>query len=262
VRVRLWVLGALVLCSACAARSALTLPTDPGTPFPDFGQIHSQLITACAGVRTMTAELGLSGRAGDQRLRGRIVAGFARPSSMRLEGVGPLGRRVFTLAASNESATLLFEGDSRVLRNERPEAILAALTGVNLAPADLQAILTGCVVPAPKPTAGRIHGNGWASIDLDGGSVVYLRRQGDQWLPAAARRDGWQIEYPQWQGRFPQTVRLQSQSAAVAVDLTTAISQLETNMDLDAAAFTVTVPAGAMPLTLEELRQAGPLRGN
>lgn len=249
-------------CSACAARSPLTLPTDPGTPFPDFAQVHSQLTTACAGVRTMTAELGLSGRAGDQGLRVRVVAGFERPSSMRLEGIGPLGRRVFTLAAGSQSATLLFEGEARVLRNEPPEAILAALTGVNLAPADLQAILTGCVVPAPKPTAGRIHGNGWASIDLEGGSVVFLRRQGDQWQPAAARRNGWQIEYPQWQGRFPQAVRLRSQSAAVAVDLTTTISQLETNVDIDAAAFTVNVPAGAAPLTLDELRQAGPLRGN
>jgi hypothetical protein len=48
----------------------------------------------------------------------------------------------------------------------------------------------------------------------------------------------------------------------VAVDLTATISQLETNVDLDAAAFTVNVPAGAAPLTLDELRQAGPLRGN
>ena len=258
---RSWVLGCLVLCSGCAARS-VTLPTDPGTALPDFAGVHAQVSQACAGVRTLTAELGLSGRAGDQRLRGRIVAGFERPASMRLEAVGPLGRRVFTLAARGTAATLLFESDSRMLRNARPEEILAALTGVNLAPADLQAILTGCVVPAPRPTAGRVHGNGWASIDLESGAVIYLQRQGTQWQVRAARRDGWVIEYSMWQGRFPQSVRMQSTASTVAVDLTTSISQLETNVDIDPAAFRVEEPPGAQPLTLEELRQAGPLRGN
>jgi hypothetical protein len=216
---------------------------------------------ACTGVRTLTAEIGLSGRAGDQRLRGRVVAGFERPASMRLEAVGPFARRLFTLAARDGAATLLLESESRVLRNAPPEAILGALTGVSLAPGDLQAILTGCVVPSPRPTGGRLHGNGWASIDLDSGATLYLVQQAGQWQLRAARREGWQLEYPQWQGRFPQTVRMQSASPDVPVDVTTEISQLETNVDVDAAAFRIDVPPDARPLTLEELRRAGPLSG-
>jgi hypothetical protein len=255
-------LGFGILFSACAARR-FSPPTDPGTPFPDFAPIHSQLSAACTGVRTMTAELGLSGRAGDQRLGGgRIVAGFERPSSIRLEAVGPLARRVFTLAGRDGSATLLYEGDPRVLRNTPPDAILAALTGLNLSPGDLQAILTGCVVPSPRAKAGRLHANGLASIDLESGAVLYLQRRADQWTLRAARRDSWQIEYPEWAGRFPASVRLVSSSPDVRVDVTTTISQVETNVDIDPAAFRVEVPAGARPLTLEELRQAGPLRGN
>jgi hypothetical protein len=249
------------LLSGCAARR-LTLPTDPGTPLPDFAQVHSQLAMACSGVRTLTAELGLSGRAGDQRLRGPIVAGFERPSSMRLEAVGLLGRRVFTLVARDGSGTLLLEGEARILRNAPPDAILAALTGVNLSPGDLQAILTGCVVPSPRPTAGRLHANGLASIDLESGATIYLQRQANQWRLRAARRNGWQIEYAAWEGQFPRSVRLESASPDARVDLTTTISQLETNTDLDPAAFRVDAPADARPLTLEELRQAGPLRGN
>jgi outer membrane biogenesis lipoprotein LolB len=180
---------------------------------------------------------------------------------MRLEAVGPFGRRVFTLAARNGSATLLL-GDARILRNAPPEAILAALIGVNLSPGDLQAILTGCVVPLPRPTGGRRHASGLASIDLESGAAIYLQRQANQWVLRAARRDGWQIEYPEWQGRFPRSVRLESASQDVRVDLTTTISQLETNVDIDAAAFRVEAPADARPLTLDELRQAGPLRGN
>ena len=42
-------------------------------------------------------------------------------------------------------------------------------------------------------------------------------------------------------------------------DLTAAITQVETNVDLEAAAFTVNVPATARPLSLETLRANGPL---
>ena len=127
------------------------------------------------GVRTLTAELALSGRAGRQKLRGRVVAGFARPSSMRLEGVAPFGPPAFILASRGDTAVLLLPRDSRVLRGAPAEDILGALTGVTLGPDDVQAILTGCVVPAPQATGGRLHGNGWASLDLAGGATLYLQ---------------------------------------------------------------------------------------
>jgi hypothetical protein len=38
------------------------------------------------------------------------------------------------------------------------------------------------------------------------------------------------------------------------------VSQLEVNVPIDDAAFTVAVPPGTTPLTLAELREAGPLR--
>jgi len=214
------------------------------------------------GVRTLTAELALSGRAGRQKLRGRVVAGFARPSSMRLEGVAPFGPPAFILAARGDTAVLLLPRDSRVLRGARAEDILGALTGVTLGPDDLQAILTGCVVPAPRATGGRLHANGWASIDLMGGATLYLQRAGlgsPGWQMRAARQSGWQIEYPVWSGGFPQSARLQSEDPAVMVDLTAALSQVDTNTDIDANAFTVNVPNDAEPITLEELRANGPL---
>lgn len=219
-----------------------------------------QLSAACTGVRTLTAEIGMSGRAGRQRLRGRVVAGFARPASMRLEGVAPFGAPAFILVASGGNATLLLPRDEpRVLRGPKPEDILGALTGVALGPADLQAILTGCVVPAPLATAARRHANGWASIDLAGGARLYLEPERGGWTVRAATRAGWQIEYPAWSGNFPQSVRLQSSQPDVSVDLTAALSQIETNKDLEDAAFTVNVPPGADPITLDELRDSGPL---
>ena len=249
-----------IFLTACAARR-IELPTDAGSPFPDFAQVHAQVSAACAGARTLTLELGLGGRAGRQRLRGRVVAGFERPASMRLEAVAPFGPPVFILAARGEMATLLLQRDNRVLRGADAGDILGALTGVALAPADVQAILTGCVTPQPRATGGLMHRNGLASIDLDGGATIYLQREGTTWRPRAARRAGWLIEYPEWQGAFPRAVRLQSDNPSVDVDLTVGLSQLEANVDLDPAAFSVKVPPGVQDITLDELRNAGPLRG-
>lgn len=235
-----------------------------------------QLAAPCAGVRTLTAEIAISGRAGRRKLRGRVVAGFARPASMRLEGVAPFGPPAFILVARGEDATLLLPREPRVLRGAKPEEILGALTGVTLGPADLQAILTGCVVPAPQAIDARRHANGWASIDLSGGATLFLEpvrnsapagrtlsgspNQGaPDWTIRAATRAGWQIEYPAWSGNFPRSVRLQSDQPSLMVDLTAALSQIETNKDLADAAFTVAVPPGAEPITLDELRDSGPL---
>jgi len=222
------------------------------------------------GVRTLTAELALSGRAGRQKLRGRVIAGFARPASMRLEGVAPFGPPAFILASRNGNAVLLLpRAAPRVLRGAKPEDILGALTGVSLGPADLEAILTGCVMPAPRATAGTRHANRWASIDLMGGATVFLQPaepkpaggggSAPPWVIRAAKRAGWQIEYPAWANGFPQSVRLQSDQSSAMVDLTAGLSQIETNKDLEDAAFAVNVPAGAEPVTLDELRENGPL---
>ena len=177
---------------------------------------------------------------------------------MRLEGVAPFGPPVFILAAREASAVLLLPRDARVLRGARAEDVLGALTGATFRPADLLAILDGCVVPAPTPTAGRLHVNGWASIDLVGGRL-YLQRRDDTWQLRAARRDGWQIEYVPGAGPVPQSVRLQADEPAAMVDLTAALSQVETNVDLDEGAFDIVVPDTAVPMTLDELRRNGPL---
>jgi hypothetical protein len=220
-------------------------------------------------VRTLKGELSLSGRVGSERLpRTKVFAGFERPSSMRLEGLAPFGGPIFILTARDGSATLVLPRDERIIRNAPPEAILDALAGIALGPADLLAVFTGCVLPAPRPTAGRLHAGGLASIDIESGdqgaprrtAKVYLRRNGSQWQLRAASRDRWQIEYTPSTGQFPQSVRLLSTDPGVRVALTAALSQIETNEDLDPAAFTVEQQKNLMPMTVDELRQGGPLR--
>lgn len=251
-------LWALALTAACAQKT-LTLPTGRGTPLPAAAQLHAETSKACSGVRTLTAELALAGRAGTERLSGRALVGFRSPDAMRLEGLAPIGQPAFILAARGGTATLLLPRDDRVLRGASAEDILGALTGVALAPADLQAILTGCVVPSPKVASGSEEGN-WVILELDGGTTLYLQREREAWQLRAARRDTWQIEYPEWQGDFPRTVRLVATDGST-VDMTARLSQIETNITLEEKAFTVDVPRDALPITLDELRDLGPLRG-
>jgi hypothetical protein len=188
-----------------------------------------------------------------------VIAGFARPASMRLEGVAPFGPPAFILVTTGGAdATLLLPRDSRVVRGEPADAILGALTGVMLAPADLQAILTGCVTASP-PTAGLRHRGNWASIAFRDGSTMYLTRAGQAWQLRAARRGPWEIEYDTGSSTLPAAVSLHA-DMPVHVDLRAAITQVETNVDLDADAFTVNVPREAQPLSLDVLRANGPLR--
>ena len=250
-------IASVVLTAACGARR-ISLPTDAGAPLPNFTTIYEQLTASCRGARTLTAELGLRGRAAGQRLRGRLIAGFERPASMRLDAVAPFGQPVFILANRDDKAVLLLPREGRVVTNESAAAILGALTGVSFGPADLQAILTGCVVPSPKPVAGRMHANGWGSIDLGGGATMYLERRGE-WQLRAARRDGWDVEYLRWQGTFPQSIRLMSSNKQIDVDLTADLAQIEVNVDIESSAFTVAVPPDARPLSISELRASGPL---
>jgi hypothetical protein len=157
-------------------------------------------------------------------------------------------------------ATLLLPRDARVLTGANAGEILGALTGVTLGPADLQAILTGCVVPSAQVASG-MQQDDWVILTLDGGATMYLQRaRGGMLQLRAARRDNWQIEYADWQSGLPRTVRIVS-TAAPAVDVRAQLSQLETNVDLEDSAFTVDVPQDAQPITLDELREAGPLRG-
>ncbi len=261
---RLTSAGVLLLCicaSACGPKR-IVLPTDSGSPLSDYASIHNQIASDCSAVRSLSAEVSLSGRANGDRLRGTLHAGFRKPAAMRLEFHAPLlGTSLFVLAANDSAATLVLPRDNQVVRGPKAEDILGALTGISLSPADLLAILTGCVIPEPRATGGRLHTNGWASIELDGRATLYLQRAGAKWRLRAAQRGEWRIEYPEWSqtATFPSRVQL-SATSPVAVALSASLAQMESNVDLPDDTFVVEVPANAEALSLEDIRRSGPLK--
>ena len=256
-----------MLASACGAARWVTLPSGSGAPFPEFAEAYGAATAECRIVTTMTVRLGVSGRAGTTRLRGRIDAGLAAPAQIRLEGFPPLNfgaKPFFIMVARGHEATLLLPRDARVLRGSPPAAIVEALAGVPLGPAELRGVLTGCGLISSEASAGRLYPNGWAAIDVAGGTTVFLRQIEGQWRVAAARRAALTIHYADFTSGRAATVRVwtgPADGSAGAADLTLKMSDVELNVPLESAVFDLDVPRDAIPLTLDELRRAGPLGG-
>ncbi len=260
-RASIFLLVTLLLGAGCATRT-LQLPTGPGTPYLGFRETLAEVTGRCQRIRTLTAELSLSGRFGGSRVRGRVLAGISEPDSIRLEGVAPFGAPAFIVAARPGESVLLLPRDDRILRDEEPAAILEALVGLHLEPAQLLAVATGCVTPSPEARAARTYPDDWIAIDLTDGSVAYLKDVESPRLVAGVVA-GLSVEYRTFAYDLPETIRLRSLQAGLdgqpLTDVTVTISQIETNRRLGDEVFRVVVPATAVPVTLEELRGAGPL---
>jgi outer membrane lipoprotein-sorting protein len=244
----------------CAPRR-LPLPSGEGEAFPEYQRAFDEASRGCRDVRSWSAELAISGRAGGEKLRGRVLAGIAAPGRLRLEAVAPFGPPVFILAADGTSATLLLPRDNRVLTGEPASAILGALVGLELGPDDLLAILSGCVVASPEASAGRRYPGGWARVDLAGGAAAYLGQDGQRWRIRAGVRPGLAIEYEPAGGGGLSRVRLQvaASDRTPASDVRLGLSQVDVNPQLGPEVFAVKVPRDATSITLADVRSAGPI---
>jgi hypothetical protein len=205
----------------------------------------------------LQAELGLSGRAAGRRVGGRVLAGFV-PAALRLEGLAPFGTPVFILVADGMRGTLLLSRDRRVVKDAAPDEILNALVGIRLGPDDLRSLLSGCVKASAEPAAGRAYGNDWIAVDLTDGGTIYLRRDGEgqPWRIVAGRYGDLEIDYTGFEGQRPSRILLNGRGLSLAVSL----SQVEEGGNLPRDELVaLKIPEDVTPLTLEELRKAGPL---
>lgn len=252
----LLVCGVALSLPACAPRRP-HLPTGVATPFPAAASAYEAAIGACRTTGTIHATLGLSGRAGAQSLRGQVDAGFDVPDRVRLEMRAPFGRPVFILAAAGPRATLYLPREDRVLRDAPTVDIVEALVGLRLDAAELRAVVSGCGFGVADPAGGRAYPDGWVAVDT-AGSTTYLREMDGRWRVVAASRPPLSVHYAAFTPARPMTVRLRAPGPFRA-DVTVRLSDVDVDIPLAADVFEVTVPPGAEPLTLDELRRAGPL---
>ena len=252
------------LSAASCAAPLMKLPAGPGVPAADAADALAQATAACRGIRTLTAEIAISGSAGGRRVRGRLLAGVAAPASVRLEAPAPFGPPVFIFVATGNDATLLLPRDERVLEHGRPDAVLDAVAGVPLDAADLHATLTGCA-PAGPQSRGRELGSDWRVVHVSAGQIndeLYVHRDSSAqpWRLVATTREAVadgvvRVEYRDFQNGLPRAIHLRG-NGQEAFDLTLALSQVETNVPLGPEVFRVDIPPSADPITVDELRRA------
>jgi hypothetical protein len=252
-----------LLASSCGV-PLMKLPAGPGSPAPDSTTALTEATSTCRAVSSISAEVAVSGSVGGRSLRARLLIGLAVPASARLEAFA-YGQQIFIFVARGTDATLLLTREGRALEHGRPDEVLEAVTGVPLAASDLRSALLGCAV-SPDSDRGRRLGVGWRVIP-DGRGELYLRRDppAAPWrLVAIVHRDPgrpeWRAEYRGFEGNVPRAIRFVS-SEPGRFDLRLTLAQVDLNPKLDAAVFEVRVPTSGDPITIEELRQSGPLAG-
>ena len=250
----------VLAATACGARG-FSFPVGSGDTFSGFSEVFEEASRSCRGVRTMTAELQVTGKVGETALRIRAVAGLAHPDAVRLEGIAPFGRLGFVFVAKADQAVLLLPRENLVVTDQDPNKVLEALTGLPIEPAELRAILSGCVAPDPKPIGGRLYGQSLVAVDVGTQATVFVRYKEMPMKIIAGLVKGIALEFAEFSGSMPRLIRIRSarNPGGVPIDLVVRLSQLEINTTLDPLVFSVDVPPEAEPLSLEGLRHMGPL---
>jgi hypothetical protein len=251
--------------SSCAPK-APPRPVGNPTPDPTAADAFTTATAACKGFRSIEGELSLSGHAGGERVRGRILTGLESGGAVRLEAVAPFGAPFFILAGRNERATLVLPREHRVLSDTGVADVLERITGLALGADDLRLIVSGCLVDHAAPTDGRQWGSDWKAVTIGPERVAYLRSVNGVWTLTAADYGRWHVDYSAHSGGYPRVVRVRNASSGAqtgggdnAIDITARIEQLEVNTPINPKAWVVDVPSDADPMTLDELRSIAPL---
>lgn len=251
------------LISACAPK-APARPVGSPTPDPTAIEAFTAATSACKGFRSIEGELSLSGRAGGERVRGRILTGLESGGNVRLEAVAPFGAPFFVLAGRGERATLVLPREHRVLKDTGVADVLGRITGLTLGAEDLRLILSGCLTEKAEPADGKQWGDGWKAVTIGADRVAYLRVQNGQPVLTAADYGAWHVDYSGHSAGFPRVIRIRTAPGPRSlgeggIDIIARVEQLEVNTQINSRAWAVDVPSDAEPMTLDELRSIAPL---
>ena len=134
-----------LVATSCAPKLT-KLPSGPGSLAPDIARVLLESLSNCQRVQSLTAEIGVSGSVGGQRLRTRLIGGFTT-SATRLEAAAPFGAPLFIFVATGRDGTLLLPRDRRVVEHGDSTELLAAIAGIKLTPSEMVRTLNGCYIP-------------------------------------------------------------------------------------------------------------------
>ena len=256
-RVRSCVMLAVIATAACG-RSMFVPPSTPGVPAPDAEQAWKQASSACRDARSYSALLRVSGRVGNERLWPvEIESAVTADQSIYLNAVAG-GQTVFVLAGTAGRASLWLRADQRVTTAATSD-ILDAIIGLSVSPAELLAILAGCVARDMAIVRAERQGQ-FLTISTKDASV-YLTQQAGTWRTHAAVTPSFTIEFGGAPGPAPAEIWMWSAPNAPRASLHLRASEVAINSTIPADVFTLPSAAkAATPLSLEELRASGPFR--
>jgi hypothetical protein len=224
-----------------------------------------QATRRCRAVQRLTAEIGISGKTGDERVRGRLLLGVEDGARLRIEALAPFGQPVFILVADGPAATLWLPRERQYIADEDPAALLEALAGIRLDVADLQAVLSGCVVAGGRVDGGWALPGGWSSVGLESGRATAYLREGNGAQLVAARIHGARsgdadilLGYGTRVDGLPTRIYLQ-RDADFPLRLNLSLSEVEVDGVVDDGAFRLRLPPDARPVTLDHVRSVTPL---
>jgi hypothetical protein len=204
------------------------------------------------------ASLRVSGRIGGERLPTTInIATGATPTGIRLEGRAA-NRNLFQLAGTSDEATLYLDDGHRSAKG-RPEDLTDALMGVKLGPGRWLALLTGCVATPPDFISAARYAADLAVTTPSG--RVFLALINGEWRNVHGTFDGLVVTYRRFSSALPDEWRLSSEEGRdPSIALSVSVDDVTTDRALPSSVFTLALPDNVTPITLDELRESGPLR--
>jgi hypothetical protein len=249
-----------LMAVSCAARTAFVPPMGPGGPAPDAASAWGAASALCRSTTTYRANLALTGQVGERRIRGlasaRLSTAVTAQGALGLEATVS-GQLLFRMAGHADSAVLLLREPDRVV-SARPDEILEALVGVRLGPERLLPIFGGCVAKDKAMARAADHGRYLEVVTPD--TRVFLAHPAGGWQTRAGYFDDLAVDYRAYVDGVPRefsVVSTRADGPIVRLDLD--VRDVVLNADVPEAAFRVVVPDGAARISLDELRETGPL---
>jgi hypothetical protein len=240
-------LALVALTTACGARF-YEPPSGPASPATDGPQVLADATRRCRDVRTFQASMRLSGR----RLPNlNVTTGVVTDGRLMLQ-VGATAAPDLWMAGSADAATLLLrEGNRNRVVRAPAAAIVEALVGVSLGPQQFLALLTGCVARDLTATEAVAY-NGTRRIATPD-ATLYVESLEGAWRIVAGSLGDIRVDYRPVAAPFP--ARVSVRADARDVRFTLEIQEALADRPIADEDLQLTVPPGAVPMTLDELRE-------
>ena len=233
-------------------------PAGAGAPFPEAAAAWTDAARACRSASTYAATIHVHGHAGPDRLNATMIGLVTGADEISLTVPVIFGAPAFVLGGTATTATLWLPHDHRVVV-ARADEIVEALTGLRLTPRALLAIFTGCVGQSQTMVESARYDRLGAITSDD--ARVFVERDAGGWHITRGVTAGLIVEYRDIQAEWPRSLRVTTPpDRTPAVDLTMTLEQIEVNVTHPPRDFVVSYARDAVPMTLEDLRAAGPLR--